>query len=217
MENTDPRDFTAETNGHTAAFNVAGLSAPQPATPDPFDPASLRLGADFSEGLGVRKVISTIPCRKPGKSEWFMVRAGEEWRLQTAVLEVENGVDRATYLVSKNLWADLHGEIVPALVLTCTNRAGDLFLWRVKLPGPDGRSNTWVQSALRIAQAAETSWCRMVSDTSNGHYTHFEPSAELPAPKWPDLVFNEILRIAFRDRYIETPDHPILRQLRGAT
>jgi hypothetical protein len=165
----------------------------------------------------VRKVISTIPCRKPGKSEWFMVRAGEEWRLQTAVLEVENGADRATYLVSKNLWADLHGEIVPALVVTCTNRAGDLFLWRVKLPGPDGRSNTWTESALRIAQAAETSWCRMVSDTSNGHYTHYEPAVELPAPKWPDLVFNEILRIAFRDRYIETPDHPILRQLRGAT
>jgi len=217
MENADLRDFTAETNSHPAAFNAADLSAHQPETPDPFDPASLRLGADFSEGLGVRKVISTIPCRKPGKSEWFMVRAGEEWRLQTAVLEVENGVDRATYLVSKNLWTDLHGEIVPALVLTCTNRAGDLFLWRVKLPGPDGRSNTWTESALRIAQAAETSWCRMVSDTSNGHYTHFEPAAELPAPKWPDLVFNEILRIAFRDRYIETPDHPILRQLRGAT
>ncbi len=216
MENSNHRDSTTETGGHTATFDVGPSAAPQATTPDPFDPTSLRLGADFSEGLGVRKVISTIPCRKPGKSEWFMVRAGEEWRLQTAVLEVENGVDRATYLVSKNLWADLHGEIAPALVLTCTNRAGDLFLWRVKLPGPDGRSNTWTDSALRIAQAAENSWCRMVSDTSNGHYTHYEPTAELPSPKWPDLVFNEILRIAFRDRYIETPDHPILRQLRGA-
>lgn len=217
MDNSAPRDLTAATNGYAAVFGDADASAKQPATPDPFDPASLRLGADFSEGLGVRKVISTIPCRKPSKSEWFMVRAGEEWRLQTAVLEVENGVDRATYLVSKNLWADLHGEIVPALVLTCTNRAGDLFLWRVKLPGPDGRSNTWTESALRIAQAAETSWCRMVSDSVNGHYTHYEPAAELPGPNWPDLVFNEILRIAFRDRYIETPDHAVLRQLRGAT
>ena len=217
MDNSAPRDLTVATNGYAAVFGDADTSGKQPVTPDPFDPASLRLGADFSEGLGVRKVISTIPCRKPSKSEWFMVRAGEEWRLQTAVLEVENGVDRATYLVSKNLWADLHGEIVPALVLTCTNRAGDLFLWRVKLPGPDGRSNTWTESALRIAQAAETSWCRMVSDSANGHYTHYEPAAELPEPKWPDLVFNEILRIAFRDRYIENPDHAVLRQLRGAT
>jgi hypothetical protein len=217
MENSDPRDFTATTNGHDPALSVGDPATLQPKTPNPFDPASLRLGADFSEGLGVRKVVSTIPCRKPGKSEWFMVRAGEEWRLPTAVLEMENGVDRATYLVSKNLWGDLHGEISPALVLTCTNRAGDLFLWRVKLPGPDGRSNTWTESALRIAQAAETMWCRMVSDTTNGHYTHYVPTAELPSPKWPDLAFDDILRIAFRDRYIETPDHPILRQLRGAT
>ena len=216
MENSDSHDFTIETNGHAASFDVGEPATHRPATPDPFDPASLRLGADFSEGLGVRKVLSTIPCRKPSKSEWFMVRQGAEWRLQTAVLEVENGVDRATYLVSKNLWPDLHGEIIPALVLTCTNRAGDLFLWRVKLPGPDGRSNTWTESALRIAQAAETSWCRMVADTSNGHYTHYEPAAELPDPKWPDLGFNEILRIAFRDKYIETADHAILRQLRGA-
>ena len=196
--------------------NVANPVTLRAEPPDPFDPSSLRLGADFSEGLGVRKVISTIPCRKPSKSEWFQVRPGDDWRLQTAVLEVENGVDRATYLVQQRLWADLHGEITPALVMTCVNRNGDLFLWRIKLPGPDGRSNTWTESALRIAEAAETTWCRMVADTSNGHYTHYEPTAGLPEPKWPELAFRDVLKIAFRDRFIETIDHPVLRQLRGA-
>jgi hypothetical protein len=190
--------------------------APSATVPDPFDPASLRLGANFSEGLGVKKVISTVPVRKPSKSEWFQVRPGDEWRLQTAVLEVENGVDRATYLVSPELWTDLHGEVAPALVLTCLNRVGDLFLWRVKLPAQDGRTNTWTESALRIAQAAERNWCRMVSDTGNGHYAHYEPTAELPPPEWPDMEFKEILRIAFSDRFIDTADHAVLRQLRGA-
>jgi hypothetical protein len=127
-------------------------------------------------------------------------------------------VDRAVYLVARHLWADLSGEISPALVLTCTNRAGDTFLWRVKLPGPDGRTNTWTESALRIAQAAEATWCRMVSDTTNGHYTHFEPAAELPEPAWPpDLTFHQILKIAFQDKFIDTADHAILRALRGAS
>lgn len=206
-----------EDNGHAAAFEPTHPAA-QPASPDPFDPAALHLGADYSEGLGVRKVISTVPVRKPNKSEWFQVRPGPNWRLQTALLEVEAGVDRAVYLVARELWPDLSGEIAPALVLTCTNRAGDLFLWRVKLPGPDGRTNTWTESALRIAQAAEHTWCRMVSDTTNGHYTHFEPAAELPEPKWPEgLDFHQILKIAFRDKFIDTPDHAILRALRGAS
>lgn len=187
----------------------------RPASPDPFDPVSLRLGTDYSEGLGVRKVISTIPNRKPNKSEWFRVRPGEEWRLQTAVLELEKGVERATYLVAPSLWPDLSGEIAPALLLTCVNRAGDLFLWRVKLPGADGRSNTWTDSALQIAKAAEDSWARMVSDTANGIYTHYEPSTDLPDPRWPTISFREIIRIAFRDRMIESLDHPVIRELRG--
>ena len=114
----------------------------RPEPPDPFDPAALRLSADYSEGLGVRKVITTVPNRKPNKSEWFQVRAGEQWRLQTAVLELENGVERVTYLVAPPLWPELSGEISFALLLTCVNRANDVFLWRIKLPGLDGRSNS---------------------------------------------------------------------------
>ena len=187
----------------------------RPEPPDPFDPAALRLGADYSEGLGVRKVITTVPNRKPNKSEWFQVRAGEQWRLQTAVLELEKGVERSTYLVAPSLWADLSGEITPALLLTCVNRSNDLFLWRIKLPGADGRSNTWTDSALQIAQAAEVTWCRMVSDITNGIYTHYVPSAELPEPNWPTLSFHEIIKLAFRGRMIDSLDHPILRELRG--
>ena len=190
-------------------------SPASPEPPDPFDPLSLRLDGDYSDGLDVRKVLDTIPNRKPNRSEWFRVRPGREWQLQTAVLELDRGVERSTYLVVPALWPDLSGEIAPALLLTCVNQAGDLFLWRVKLPGQDGRSNSWTDSALRIAKAAETKWCRMVSDTLNGHYTRYEPTGELPGPKWPDLSFPAMLKIAFRDRMIDTIDHPILRDLRG--
>lgn len=183
--------------------------------PDPFAPAALRLGADYSEGLGVRKVITTVPNRKPNKSEWFQVRPGDEWQLQTAVLELEKGVERSTYLVAPHLWPDLSGEITPALLLTCLNRSNDLFIWRIKLPGADGRSNTWTDSALQIAKAAETTWCRMVSDTTNGIYTHFVPTAELPNPKWPELPFSEIIKLAFRGRMIDSLDHPVICDLRG--
>ena len=212
-----PTDFEPEDNGHASMFESSHPAAPRTEPPNPFDPASLHLGSDYGKDLGVRKVITTIPCRKPNKSEFFQVRPGANWRLQTAVLEVENGVERQTYLVAKQLWSSLDSEISPALVLTCVNRFGDLFLWRIKLPGPDGRTNTWTQSALDISQHAERGWCRLVSDTKNGHYSHLEATGDLPGPKWPELSFAEILKIAFKDRFIDSPDHPILRQLRGVS
>ena len=194
------------------------LAAERPQPPDPFDLDSLRLGADFSAGLGVRRVVTTIPVRKPSKDEWFRRRAGDGWLLQTAVLEVEKGVERSTYILARHLWTDYSGEITPAVLYVCMNRQGDLFVWRVKLPGPDGRPNTWTESALEIAKAATTTWCRMKSDMTNGIYTHFVPADDvvLPEPSWPtDLAMADIMRIAFRGRLIESTDHPVLRELRG--
>ena len=187
----------------------------RPEPPDPFDPAALRLGADYAEGLGVRKVITLVPNRKPNKSEWFRVRPGDAWRLQTAVLELEKGVERSTYLVAPSLRADLSGEITPALLLTCVNKSNDLFLWRIKLPGADGRSNTWTDSALQIAKAAETTWSRMVADMANGIYSHHVSTAEHPDPNWPELSFKEIVKLAFRGRMIDSLDHPVISELRG--
>ena len=191
---------------------------PQPSPPDPFDLGSLRLGSDYAAGLGVRRVISTIPVKKPSKDEWFRRRPGEAWMLTTAVLEVEKGVERSTYLLARHLWTEYSGEVTPAVLYVCMNRQGDLFMWRVKLPGPDGRANTWTESALEIAKAAETTWCRMKSDMTNGSYSHFVPADDvvLPEPAWPaDLTMGDIIKIAFRGRMIETSDHPVLRELRG--
>jgi hypothetical protein len=190
----------------------------QPSPPDPFDLGSLRLGSDLASGLGVKKVINTIPVRKPSKDEWFRRRAGEDWMLTTAALEVEKGVERTTYLLARDLWAEYSAEITPVVLYVCVNRQGDLFVWRVKLPGPDGRTNTWTDSALQIAKGAETMWSRMRADMSAGMYSHYviKEEAVPTEPAWPaDLTLTEIIKIAFRGRLIETVDHPVLRELRG--
>src|SRR5262245_19909275 len=86
---------------------------------DAFNPGSLRLGQDFESHVGVRKAINTVPVRKPD-SQWFVrVRAGNEFHLATAVLEVKE--DRETYLVEPSLWSELPGEIVPKMLFTAIN------------------------------------------------------------------------------------------------
>jgi len=189
-------------------------ATPNAQPPDPFDPAALRLSSDYSEGLGVKRLITTVPCRKPNKTEWFRVRPGDDWRVTTMVFETE-GVDRRTYIVAPRLREQIADNLAPAMLVMCVNRAGDPFIWRIKLPGVDGRTNSWTSSSLTAAAEAETSWCRMVANMTSGDYTLFTTTANWPEPRWPDLPLKEVLRLAFRDGYIDSVDHPVLRELRG--
>jgi hypothetical protein len=184
---------------------------------DPFDLASLRLSQDFAAAVGVKKLIKTVPVKKPSK-EWF-VRTHPDltYRFETAVLELKE--DREVYLVARGLWAELTSEptFSVRLLVTTINRQGVLFLWPVRLPGPDGRIDDWSRSALDAADEAKTRWVRVTANMGLEAYNVAVTSAHVTEPEWPDISFQEILRIAFRDKMISTWDHPVLRRLRGET
>jgi hypothetical protein len=188
----------------------------KPAVPDPFDPAALRLSQDTLAALGVKKVLVTIPVRKPEKSWFVRVHPDETYRLQTAVVELKENRGE-TYLVAQHLWPELAGEATfsPRMLFLAVNRQGVPFLWPVRLPGPDGKLDQWSKSALAAADMAVKNWVRVAANMGLGAYEIFQATGDLPAPKWPELPFNEILRIAFKDQYIDTPEHPVLRALRG--
>lgn len=184
------------------------------AGPDPFDPANLRLPQDLSTALGVKKALLTLPVRRPAK-EWFVrVHADPEYGLHSAFIELKES--RELYLVAQHLWPALVDEatFVQKMLLLAVNRQGTPFFWPLRLPSTEGRSDTWSASALEAAQMAMHRWVRITPDISLGGYTlyHAELAVE---PVWPELSMRELLRIAFKDRYIDTLDHPVLRQLRG--
>lgn len=181
--------------------------------PDPFDPEALRVSQDFAATLGVKRVLTVIKCRKPNRQEFIRVRPGEQWRLETAVFE--DAQNRETYLVDPAVRVDLFNETFHCCLFLAINRQNNLFLWPVRLPGRDGRSNPWNDSALAGAQRAERRWIRLAANMPAGLYDTFEASAESSEPEWPDLSMSEILRRAFKDRFIRSLDHPVLKQLRG--
>ena len=187
--------------------------APAPALPDPFNPESLRLKPDAFEEVGVKKLITHVAAEKPGRQPFVRTHKGKSYWLETAVLEVEDL--RETYLVNPGLWDDLAGEIVPKLLVTTITLTGNLSLWPIGLPRSDGRTSTWHESALAAARAARDHWVRVQSDMSLRAYRVQVATGKLPEPEWPDLSFQQILAIAFRDRFIDTLDHPVLRKLRG--
>lgn len=180
---------------------------------DPFDPATLRLSQDFGSSIGVRRVLTNVPCRKPNRHEFVRVRSGDGWRLETGVFE--DKCNRDLYLVAPALWPELLGEVVPVCLFLAVNRQGDPFLWPCKLPGADGRSNTWNESALAAARLAESRWIRVVANMSGGLYDVYEAAGELSEPTWPDLSFQQLLKLCFKDRFIQSANHPVIRALRG--
>jgi len=181
--------------------------------PDQFDLNALRLSQNFSESIGVKKALLTVPVRKPGKQDFIRVRPGEEWHLETVILELKE--ERQSYLVAPELWNELPGEIVPKVLFTAIDRQGVLFIWPIRLPGPDGRQDHWNRSALDAASLAMKQWVRVSANMNLGAYEVFTASAAIKDPDWPDISFSEILKIAFRDLYITDLDHPVVRRLQG--
>ena len=88
----------------------------------------------------------------------FIIFAPLSWCLLPVwfnVIELKD--DREDYLVRPELVPELAGEIVFKTVFTAINRQGVVFLWPVKIPGPDERrKNDWPRSAREAAEMAMT-------------------------------------------------------------
>jgi hypothetical protein len=178
-----------------------------------FDFDKLRLSQNYSELAEVKKAIITIQVRKPNRQEFIRVHPGEEWRFETAVLELKE--EREIYLLDLPLWSEFSNDITPKILFTTITRQNVLALWPVRLPSEDGRLDQWSQSALLAAEIAETRWIRVASNMSLGAYEVFTAQMDLPDPEWPEVSFQEILKIAFKDKIIQSIDHPVIQRLRG--
>ena len=120
--------------------------------PDPFDPANLRLSQSFTETVGVKKLLTTIPVRKPSPQDFVRVHPVAEYRENFPIIELKD--EREEYIVTAELVPELIGEFVTKTLFTAINRQGILFFWPVRLPSPDGKDLDWWRSAREAAELA---------------------------------------------------------------
>jgi hypothetical protein len=181
---------------------------------DIFDDLSqLRLDQNFVETAGVKKLRTSVPVRKPSPQDFIRVHPDPKYREPVAVIELKE--DREIYLVLAAVARELPGEFYMATLYTAVNRQGVVFLWPARLPGSDGKIMEWHRSALEAAERAMKTWVRIRANTSLGAYEIFEAENTVSKPQWPAESFNELLRIAFRDRLITDFNHPVIQRLRG--
>jgi hypothetical protein len=110
----------------TPAANDPIETVAAPAANDPFDLSKLRLSQDFVETAGVKKLLTTVPVRKPHSQEFIRVHSSPEYRAALAAIELKN--DREWYLLTPDIARELPGEFVSVMLFTTINRQGVIFL-----------------------------------------------------------------------------------------
>jgi hypothetical protein len=205
------RSMNTMTKAHIISESDAPLDESNTVA-DPFDLTKLRLDQSFVESAGVKKLLTTVPVRKPSPQDFVRVHPSPEFRAALAVIELKE--DREIYLLTPQIARELPGEFMMVMMFTTINRQGVVHLWPARLPAPDGRIMEWHRSALDAADMATRRWVRVRSNMSLGAYEIIE-AATTAEPEWPAVPFQELLRIAFRDRLVDRLDHAVIKRLRG--
>ena len=205
--------MTTKTDPNTIAAAMQPTAEQQASTPDPFNPTNLRLSQLFVETAGVKKLLTTVPVRKPSAQDFVRVHPDPAYRENFPIIELKD--EREEYIVVADLVPALVGEFVTKTLFTAINRQGTVFFWPVRLPSPDGKDLDWWRSSREAAELAMTSWIRVRANMNLGANDIFQAESVISDPEWPQLGFWELIKIAFRDHLIDRLDHPVIKRLRG--
>jgi hypothetical protein len=184
--------------------------------PDPFDLTAHRVNPSAYNETGKVTRIQQILAGRPGQQSFFRVHPDPTYRMAFAMVDMKDGADREDYIVVRDLVPLLPGEYIYKMLYTTIDRQGVIRIWPVRIQGEDDRRSLWYQSAHEAAERATTKWVRIKANMSGGFYDISVSEAELPEPDWSQVApFKDLLHRAYRDRVIDSLEHPVLKRLRG--
>jgi hypothetical protein len=162
-----------------------------------------------------KRLLLMLPIRSPNSQDFVRVYPDPNYRLTPAVLiKLKEGGEY--FLVHPTIVNEVDPtEYFHASLFLYVNKQKVPAFWPVRLPDPDGKLNPWHESAGQAVQQAMKAWVRVVANKSLGGYDVLQAMAKYSEPEWPQLAFSELLKLAFKDRLIDSLDHPVLLKLRG--
>ncbi|MBM3301261.1 MAG: hypothetical protein FJY85_15070 [Deltaproteobacteria bacterium] len=201
-----------EDHNGDSSLNVGALSlgtAPELKAAD-VDVASLALSQDYASLVTVSSQTVGVEITRPSRLEF--IRTHPLWLFICAMLEV----DFEHWVLAPALFPRYFREAAAKMLVPAITRRGALFLWPIRLPGIDGRIDRWNQTAKHAADLARTKWVRLVSNRKIGDYD-IEIAEGIGDPTWPKDVtsMEQLLKLAFVDKVIDSESHPVLLRLAG--
>ena len=178
--------------------------------PEEFDLDAIRLSQNFGESSGIKKLLTTVPVRKPNRTQFF--RTHRDHRLDVMLLKYGETDD--PYIVMPQLRAEVEHLAKPYRLVLTVDRGGTVFIWPLAIPDEE-RPLDWHSSAMEADAVASESWVRIQSNQALGAYEIFEAQGQLSEPTWPEETWRELVKVAFQRKIIDAVDHVVLRKLRG--
>jgi hypothetical protein len=179
------------------------------------DVASLCLSQDFATDCPVKKLLQKVVIGKPPRDEFFRVNPDPGYRLVRVGLH-KSEAEKELFLIPPKYARELEGDFGELTLYTVMPRAGDVRLWDIGLP-KDGRWNSYHETADAVAHLAMEKWVRVKTNLSQKTYeTYVAQAVGIPEPDWSEVQpFSELVRLAFRDKIVDSDDHPLFAKLRG--
>ena len=178
--------------------------------PEEFDLDAIRLSQNFGESSGIKKLLTTVPVRKPNRTQFF--RTHPDHRLDVMLLKYGETDD--PYIVMPQLRAEVEHLAKPYRLVLTVDRGGTVFIWPLAIPDEE-RPLDWHSSAMEADAVVIESWVRIQSNQALGAYEIFEAQGQLSEPTWPEETWRELVKVAFQRKIIDAVDHVVLRKLRG--
>jgi len=208
--------LATETAGSNKGVPLAGgarVMPPPDAPRDPFAPERFQIAQDYTALVGGTKQITRVPVGRPDSQLWFHVNPDSAFTVDVALLDLRN--ERETYIVDPALAIEVPTEVVTKRLYQYVTRQGDVGIWAIKLPDPEGRIDSYNESAMLAVETARQRWIRLVSNQRVKCYESLVTNRNYGEPDFGSLSLRDLLAIAFRGKVIDSINHPVLRRLRG--
>jgi hypothetical protein len=192
-------------------INNSAVPATNGSTANDFDLASIALPQNYQDMMDVQTVLTKVSLRKPNKHEWFRIHPSADYRFACLILKFEDEF----YFVHPNVAPLLGDDAAPMMLYTAVNSHGAVFLFPVRLPGPDGTLDDFARNYHRICQLATTKWTLMTWNKHTRQHEVKTTDSITLEPEFPVQPFKELVQLAFEGASITDPNHRIIKYLQG--
>lgn len=198
-ESANPTSPAMQTANHNPPADMDMISA-------------MRLPQNYGATLGVKKLLTKVPVDKHPNTSFF--RTHPDPTMTMALLLFKHGKD-GYYAVAPNMGPVLGKLARPTALYLTVDRQGNPYLVPVPLPAEDGTRNSWHVSLHQALEVAKTQWVRLQSSESLPAYDVHVAQGALSEPEWPTASMDELVKIAFQGRFIQSPDHAVIQAILG--